>query len=281
MARMPVRLVAAFAVVGSVSGFMNPRPLPLPLSPSSPSISLTRTSHHTLPNIEMPIPATSSRFYASPAQRCPTKLNLAPSGIDGLPFLQQQLAFAGVFLGLGLGTAATLKAFDAMENILPDGWFAKWKATWPLLGALYVLAGFAHFGAKDAFLSIYPPLGTWGLWALPGSAEFHVAWTGVAEVAGGAGLLLGSAINAFAPTDTKPLGKSLAGVSAAALALLTVAVTPANIYMWSHGAIMVGAGPDGPLPVPFHYVRFVMQVLLLSFLSGIALTPPTLPEAEQ
>ncbi len=26
-------------------------------------------------------------------------------------------------------------------------------------------------------------MGTWGLWYLPGSAEFHVGWTGAAEVA--------------------------------------------------------------------------------------------------
>ena len=30
----------------------------------------------------------------------------------------------------------------------------------------------------EAFKAIYPPLGTWGCWYLPGSSDFHVAWTG-------------------------------------------------------------------------------------------------------
>ena len=40
--------------------------------------------------------------------------------------------------------------------------------------------------------------------------------------------------------------------------------------MYTHGALMVGAGPDGPLDVSFHYVRFVAQILLLSILTAIA-----------
>ena len=52
----------------------------------------------------------------------------------------------------------------------------------------------------------------------------------------------------------------------AGLLLLTVAVTPANIYMYTHGATM-GAGP---LPLSFHYVRFAVQCVLLGLLATLA-----------
>ena len=46
-----------------------------------------------------------------------------------------------------------------------------------------------------------------------------------------------------------------------------VAVFPANIYQYTHGATMVGAGPEGPLPLEYHYARLAVQVLLLGVLS--------------
>lgn len=49
-----------------------------------------------------------------------------------------------------------------------------------------------------------------------------------------------------------------------------MAVTPANIYMYTHGALMVGLGPPGDIPVAFHAVRGVLQVLLLSILLSLA-----------
>ena len=52
------------------------------------------------------------------------------------------------------------------------------------------------------------------------------------------------------------------------LFVLMVAVFPANIYQYTHGAIMVGAGPDdGPLALEYHYVRLAVQIVLLSILS--------------
>ena len=52
----------------------------------------------------------------------------------------------------------------------------------------------------------------------------------------------------------------------AALFLLTAAVTPANIYMYTHGATM----GTPPLPLAFHYVRFAAQCVLLGLLATLA-----------
>jgi len=214
-----------------------------------------------------------------------TELDMATlypvSSVDSLPIIQQQLIFAGIFMGLGVGTTGLLKGFDVVEQALPDGWFAKWRTTWPLLGIVYVAAGLAHFGVQDAFMSIYPPQGTWGLWYLPGSPEFHVAWTGIAEFLGGLGLLLGGFCSSFVERkegNNSNIWVKLTKLSAGSLALLTVAVSPANIYMYTHGAIMIGAGPDGPLELQFHAIRFVAQILLLSLFTGIVTSSPSQEE---
>lgn len=84
----------------------------------------------------------------------------------------------------------------------------------------------------------------------------------MAEVLGGLGLSLGAL--PFAPGWLSP-------TSALGLFFLTIAVTPANTYMWTHNA--PGPIPDnvatGPIPWQGHAARGVMQVLLLSALWGI------------
>mmetsp|Transcript_712 Transcript_712/g.2115 ORF Transcript_712/g.2115 Transcript_712/m.2115 type:complete len:82 (+) Transcript_712:586-831(+) len=44
---------------------------------------------------------------------------------------------------------------------------------------------------------------------------------------------------------------------------------PSNIYMYTHGAQMIGLTPsDVPVPVEGHYARAALQALLLSILWG-------------
>lgn len=64
------------------------------------------------------------------------------------------------------------------------------------------------------------------------------------------------------------------GPSAAlALYALTWAVTPANVFMFTHNA--PGPGPAGAvIPAAGHAVRFLLQVFLLSVLWGLAHPPP-------
>lgn len=84
-------------------------------------------------------------------------------------------------------------------------------------------------------------------------------WTGVAEFAGGVGLALGGL----------GFGAELGLEQAAAWGLfaLTLAVTPANIYMFSHGAQL----PEGlEVPVVGHAIRGAFQCLLLAFFWTLA-----------
>ena len=54
------------------------------------------------------------------------------------------------------------------------------------------------------------------------------------------------------PTDRLPVGGLLTAASAGGLFLLTVTVTPANIYMFTHGAVMSGQDAGAALGLSFH-----------------------------
>jgi len=142
-----------------------------------------------------------------------------------------------------------------------------------LLGTFFFVAGMGHFLAGEAFREIYPPPGTWGIWYVPGSAAFHVAWTGVVEILGGAGLLFGGIRDAFGLSEEEEeegnlIYNFLKPISASILFLLTLLVTPANIYMFTHGAVM--GDNMAPLGMSFHVVRFAIQVQFLTLLLTLA-----------
>ena len=142
------------------------------------------------------------------------------------------------------------------------------------MGLVYLLAGIGHFATQQDFCDIYPPKGTWGIWYLPGTATFHVIWTGIVELLGGAGLLFGGLSSILSnkaegggEEDDDWYIKLIQPLSAIALFVLTTLVTPANIYMYTHGATM---GDMGDLSMSFHYIRFGIQVLFLSLLFVLA-----------
>ena len=133
----------------------------------------------------------------------------------------QQLGFAAICGGIAVGTAACVAGLDALESILPDGWFGAWRDyTWPLpLGGWYLRGsaiGRRPFTWADALA--WRPLASkrcgGGLWQVPAPgaeelnlsyAEYHCYWTGVAEFLGGVGL-------AGAGLELLPLPVQLPGV---------------------------------------------------------------------
>ncbi|KAG2500613.1 hypothetical protein HYH03_001380 [Edaphochlamys debaryana] len=170
-----------------------------------------------------------------------------------------QAAFvAAVYGALGLGTWAwCAHVGPAIAAAAPGlhAFFVGTRMAW--LGALFTVVGVAHFTAHDVIKSMYPKQGSWGFWSLPGSASFHTNWTGVAEVLGGGALLLAWAVPSLLPK----LPAGLLPLVNKCLFALTLAVTPANIYMCTHNA----PGPSPALlPWPVHLWRLVMQVVLLS-----------------
>ncbi|CAM9491870.1 unnamed protein product [Discosporangium mesarthrocarpum] len=185
----------------------------------------------------------------------PDDLPPCPSGVSAFPKPMQAAVCGGVFLGIGAGTIAVLSGLAA----LPTGWNAGLEFSSPLsLGVIFMAAGISHFTLHEDFCRIYPGKGAWGFWYLPGSASFHVNWTGVAELLGGLGLALGGL--GLGPQGLMP---------AAALSLfaLVIAVTPANVYMFTHGA-QLPAGLE--VPVLGHAIRGAFQCLLLGVLWSLA-----------
>lgn len=163
------------------------------------------------------------------------------SGVNTLPNSQQAAIVIGILVAMFVGTAIAVKGLDSIVGLLP--FLQGWISTYPLLGLVYFAAGIAHFKIADDFMNIMPSYGAWGFWYLPGSKYFHVAWTGVAEVLLGGAMTLGYALS-FLGSDLAPTSNQLLSNSALGLFWLTVLVTPANIYMYTHGAKLPIKGPD-------------------------------------
>jgi len=176
----------------------------------------------------------------------------SPSGINTLPIWQQQAVFGAAFGTLFATTNLLRPIFVHIPDIPFIGVYL-WHPE--LLGPIFVAAGVSHFLVDD-FLNIYPPPGTWGFWNLPGTAKFHVVWTGIAEILGGIGLIVGAYLG----------NQALFSLSAASLLALCFAVYPANFYMFTHGAEL----PKGvKMENNAHLGRFVAQIVLCGVLAGM------------
>ena len=176
----------------------------------------------------------------------------------------QQLGIAAILVGLGIGTNGLLTIYNSLEQILPGAWYDPFYSVLPfILSSAFIAAGIAHFVIDDTFTAFVPPKGTWGnLWNVPAPGakqlgwtyeEYHCYWTGVAEIGGGLLLIL---------TKLQVIDFIPPNIPAFLLFLLTIAVTPANIYMFTHD-------PDipriPPLPYPWgHAARGALQCALLA-----------------
>ena len=86
----------------------------------------------------------------------------SPSGINTLPNSVQSLTVAAIFAGLFGGTALLSGLFESLSTSFPL--LLSWKSTFPLLGPIFVLAGYSHFAIKEDFCNIMPATGAWGIW---------------------------------------------------------------------------------------------------------------------
>lgn len=205
----------------------------------------------------------------------PSIIKASPSGIDEWPQIYQAGVFFGIYAALALATYPTTKLLETFSQSVIG--LERWRinvinSMLPILmGLIYFLAGIGHFASSEAFQDIYPPFGTWGIWYLPGSAAFHVAWTGIAELLGGGGLIFSGIRDAIGSDEEEDEENTLINfikpICASSLFLLTILVTPANIYMFTHGAVM---GDMPPLDVSFHIIRFAVQVIFLTLLFTLA-----------
>lgn len=180
----------------------------------------------------------------------------------------QVLGLSFICLSLCGGTQLFLKVLDYTEKVLPKGWFATWRDyTWPVpMGFIFLAAGISHFTMRDTFIAMVPPRGIWaGMWQVPAPGsdalglsykEYHCYWSGLAEIGGGASLIAA--------------GFGLFSVHYPALYLffLTIAVTPANVYMATHDVQVPGLPP---IPYPSgHVARGIMQCVLLGLFWKLA-----------
>lgn len=193
----------------------------------------------------------------------------ALSKVNTLPIPAQAGVFVSIVVGLYFSTMALISGVESLKLLAP-GFMSPWMSTWPVLGAFYMIAGVAHFTLKETFINMYPAQGAWGFWYLPGSKFFHVAWTGVAEFVFGS-WMVGGALTKLIGASVLPTfspGGDAVAEAAVALLVLTALVTPANIYMYTHGAKAIGS-PE--IPVAGHAFRGFMQAVLLCFFYEMAL----------
>jgi uncharacterized membrane protein len=183
--------------------------------------------------------------------------------IASQPAVTQRLAVAACFAALAVGTLACVELWfgPAQAPLGTEYFLTICETIFPIVfGLIFAMVAIGHFVFVENFARIVPPQGTWGgLWQLPAPfadrlgipyADYQSYLSGLFEFGGGLWLLAGG----LGYTDPSP--------PAFFLFLLTIAVTPANIYMYTHDASPGGIVPK--LTTAGHVARFGLQCGLLS-----------------
>lgn len=193
----------------------------------------------------------------------------------------QQASFVLIGGAIFSGSAIFLNIYNTLEVVLPSAVFAPFYTVLPyVLSTAFIAAGIAHFAIEDTFTSFVPPKGSWGnLWQVPSPGsdqlgltyeQYHSYWSGIAEIIVGSWLVIATATTNGILTFGDAVGDATVSSSAigattipaALMWVLTAAVTPANIYMYTHNPVV----PRIPaLPYPLgHAARGLLQCALLA-----------------
>lgn len=187
-----------------------------------------------------------------------------PDLISSKSDITQQLTVVGSFAALAIGTFVCVQLwYGAGQSLVGTEYFQFiCQRIFPIaFGVIFSAVGVGHFVFVDNFARIVPPKGTWGgLWQLPAPfseqlgipyADYQSYASGILEFIGGLWLLAGG------------LGFTDPSLPGFFLFFLTIAVSPANLYMFTHDVGPGGSAP--PLSYPWgHLARFVLQCGLLS-----------------
>jgi uncharacterized membrane protein len=118
------------------------------------------------------------------------------------------------------------------------------RITLAIIFIWFFVGGIAHFAVPEFFLKIVPPNLLFRLEAVYVSGFF--------EIVGALGLL-------------HQWSRRIAGIG---LFILTIAVTPANIYMWQNAHVFSN------IPEPLLMLRLALQVVLLACIWWAAISTP-------
>ena len=182
----------------------------------------------------------------------------------------QQLTFIMAFVALGWGTQFCIHFwYTSGMALLGTPYFYNIQThIFPMVfGSIFAIVGICHFIYVENFARIVPPYNCWGgLWKIPAPFHnqmnisyeaYHSYWTGMVEFLGGVWLLYTGIMSSSSSSSSSSI------VPATILFGLTIGVTPANLYMFTHNASPGGIIP--PLQYPFgHVSRFIIQCGLLS-----------------
>ncbi len=275
-------IAMAFTPFGHVVGFQ-------PTSPLAPStISTSSITVSSFASRQAQVPSSFNSQFSSSSLLSSIQTNdevKEPSSLISAQDDQtQQKSFLLICSGILAGSFVFLNLYNFLEVILPSTIFDPFYTVLPyVLSSAFIAAGIAHFAIEDTFTSFVPPKGSWGgLWQVPSPGseqlgltyeQYHSFWSGIAEILVGTWLIVATAttngVLSFggASGDLSLLGA--AAIPAALMWVLTAAVTPANIYMYTHNPVV----PRIPaLPYPWgHGARGLLQCALLGVFCKLTL----------
>lgn len=250
------------------------------LAPSSSS--LVRSSFNARPSKTQTSKSLQSRYpsYLLASIETNDEAKDPNSLISAQDDRTQQSSFILLCGGVLLGSIAFLNLYNVLEAVLPPSIFAPFYTILPcVLSSLFIAAGIAHFALEDTFTAFVPPKGSWGgLWQVPSPGsdqlgltyeQYHSFWSGIAEILVGSWLIIATATtngiltfgDAASDVTVSSGAIGATAIPAALMWILTAAVTPANIYMYTHNPVV----PRIPvLPYPWGHVgRGLLQCALL------------------